>query len=184
MPYADSGPPRGTRRRQQQQGGPISLVGTVLRMPLLLFTLFYQSFFLATGQLWTNKVRAILTTIGIVIGVASVTAVIAALTGLKTSVLKEFESFGTNKLFVFPHMPDSGRARNWPRQKIMFLPHEFDSLLDHCPSVRTFTRMSNFSRPLSAGGRAEVIARVIGIENTWHDIESRQVILGRPFSLV
>ncbi|HEX5243082.1 MAG TPA: ABC transporter permease, partial [Tepidisphaeraceae bacterium] len=59
--------------------------------------LIYQSVFLALGQVWANKVRSILTTIGIIIGVASVTAVIAALTGMKQSVLTQFESFGTNK---------------------------------------------------------------------------------------
>ena len=175
--------PRYSRSRTDA-GAALAAASSILRIPILLSVLFYQSFFLAAGQLWANKVRAILTTIGIVIGVSSVAAVIAALTGLKTSVLAEFETFGTNKLFVFPYMPDSGRAKNWSRQKIMFLPEEFDGMLDHCPSVRTFTRMTNFSRALSAGGRSEVIARVIGIENTWHEIENRQVILGRPFSLV
>ena len=74
--------------------------------PISLFILLCQSAFLALGQIWANKVRAILTTIGIVIGVASVTAVIAALTGLKANVLTEFESFGTNKIFIFPDRPD------------------------------------------------------------------------------
>jgi len=52
----------------------------LLRGILIWFNLFWQSAFLALGQIWANKVRAVLTTIGIVIGVASVTAVIAALT--------------------------------------------------------------------------------------------------------
>ena len=74
----------------------------LLRLPLSFLIIVYQSAFLALGQIWSNKVRSILTTIGIVIGVASVTGVIAALTGLKTSVLSEFESFGTNKIFILP----------------------------------------------------------------------------------
>jgi ABC-type antimicrobial peptide transport system permease subunit len=37
----------------------------------------YQSAFLALGQIWNNKFRSFLTTIGIVIGVTSVTAVVA-----------------------------------------------------------------------------------------------------------
>src|SRR3954471_8642189 len=56
----------------------------LLRLPFSLFNLTWQSAFLALGQIWANKVRSLLTTIGIVIGVASVTAVVAARTGLKT----------------------------------------------------------------------------------------------------
>ena len=48
----------------------------LVRPIFALFTLFWQSAFLALGQIWANKMRAILTTVGIVIGVASVTAVI------------------------------------------------------------------------------------------------------------
>jgi putative ABC transport system permease protein len=73
---------------------------------LSLFNLTWQSAFLALGQIWANKVRALLTTIGIVIGVASVTAVIAALTGLKQTVLDNLPRLGTNKIFIGP----TGRA--------------------------------------------------------------------------
>ena len=45
--------------------------------------------------------------LGIIVGVASVTAVIAALTGLKTKVLTEFESVGAARLYVFPNRPDN-----------------------------------------------------------------------------
>ena len=70
----------------------------LLRLPFSILLIVYQSAFLALGQIWSNKVRSILTTIGIVIGVASVTGVIAALTGLKTNVLSEFESFGAREV--------------------------------------------------------------------------------------
>jgi hypothetical protein len=91
----------------------------LLRTPLLLLVLFYQSLLLALSQIWSNKMRSVLTTIGIVIGVASVTAVIAALTGMKTSVLKEFENLGTNKVFVFPRRPETGKLRNASFREIL-----------------------------------------------------------------
>ena len=55
----------------------------ILLAPLTFLIFITQSILLALGQIWTNKARSVLTTIGIIIGVASVTAVIAALTGLK-----------------------------------------------------------------------------------------------------
>ena len=84
----------------------------VIRAPLAFFQLFYQSIYLALGQIWANKTRSILTTIGIIIGVASVTAVIAALTGLKAKVLTQVETFGTNTIFISSRRPDRGPLRH------------------------------------------------------------------------
>jgi putative ABC transport system permease protein len=156
----------------------------LLRTPLLLLVLFYQSLLLAISQIWSNKMRSVLTTIGIVIGVASVTAVIAALTGMKTSVLKEFENLGTNKVFVFPRRPDTGKLRNASFREILLKPDEFDDLLKYCPSVKAFTRETNMSRDVFAGQYRVQDVDVNGIDPSWHDIERRQVTLGRPFSLI
>jgi len=154
----------------------------LLRFPVAFLLIVYQSAFLALGQIWANKVRSILTTIGIVIGVASVTAVIAALTGLKTSVLSEFESFGTNKIFMYPYY--SGR-RNISYQRIKFRNEHFEGLLEHCPSVGAFTRVMNLhSDTVSYGTRSETGVDVMGIDPAWHKIENRYVTLGRQFSLV
>jgi hypothetical protein len=94
----------------------------VIRVSISFLRLFYQSVFLALGQIWTNKTRSILTTIGIVIGVASVTAVIAALTGLKTKVLTLVETFGTNTIIIQPTNPDKGSSREAAWWTHRFLP--------------------------------------------------------------
>src|SRR6185295_9580658 len=98
---------------------------SLLRLPLALPMLFYQSIVLALGQIWANKVRGILTTLGILIGVAAVSAVIALITGMKQRVLNEFEAFGTNKIFIEPHWPRTGGSRYSWRQ-IMFKLSDFD----------------------------------------------------------
>jgi putative ABC transport system permease protein len=154
----------------------------LLRLPFSLLLLIYQSAFLALGQIWSNKVRSVLTTIGIVIGVTSVTAVIACLTGLRTSVLSEFESFGTNKIFIFP---SSGGNRFMSYNRYRFHNEQFAGLLDHCPSVGSFTRVmrARFDT-VSYGTRTEQNVDVTGIDPAWHGIENRSVVLGRPFSLI
>jgi len=76
-----------------------------------------QSLWLAFSQIWANKTRSVLTALGIIVGVASVTAVIAALTGLKTKVLTEFESVGAARLYIFPNRPDNVRRSKIPWEK-------------------------------------------------------------------
>src|SRR2546425_9532483 len=101
--------------------------------------LLYQSIVLALSQIWANKVRAVLTTLGILIGVAAVSAVIALIDGMKERVLAEFETYGTNKLFIHPQWRKKDLAQDsW--MKICFRNSDFDELLDRCPSVASFTR--------------------------------------------
>jgi putative ABC transport system permease protein len=158
----------------------------VIGAPLAFLRLLYQSVYLALGQIWTNKTRSILTTIGIVIGVASVTAVIAAVTGLKTSVLKQVETLGIiNTIVVLPKLPDKEPLQPESLWAVRFLPEHFDGMLEHCPSVERFSRLSIVEpRPAQHGERSADFVSLLGIEPTYHHIFNRPVVLGRTFSVV
>ena len=157
----------------------------LLRVPLAFLRLFYQSVYLSLGQIWANKTRSILTMIGIVIGVASVTAVIAALTGLKSKILKQVETFGTNTIFISPRQPETGPLRHASWWTIRFLDEQFDGMLQHCPSVERFSRIRGVGRRTVRHGEASAEnVNVQGIEPSYHDIESRPIILGRAFSVI
>jgi len=157
----------------------------VIGVTVAFFQLFYQSVYLALGQIWTNKTRSILTTIGIVIGVASVTAVIAALTGLKAKVLTQVETFGTKTVFIFPRRPDKGPMRHASWWTIRFLPEHFDDMLQHCPSVERFSRIGGVGRYTAQYGEKSVDnVEVTGIEPAYHEIQKRPVVLGRTISVI
>ncbi len=158
---------------------------SLIRAPLAFFRLFYQSIYLAMGQIWANKMRSTLTTIGIVIGVASVTAVIAALSGLKAKILTQVETFGTNTIFIYPTRPDKGPLRNASWWSIRFLPEQFDDLLEHCPSVECFSRIASAGQLTARFGEKSVEAvNVTGIEPAYNKIENRPVKQGRPFQAI
>jgi len=156
----------------------------MLWIPVQLLLLMLQSAWLALGQIWANKTRSALTTIGIVIGVASVTAVIAALSGLKASVLKEFESFGTTTIFAGPDRPREGRFKNIPWHKLQFEPEDFDGILDSCPSLEMFTPASWNSQTVRFGEKSVDGMLIRGVNSNWHQIEKRSVVQGRPFSAI
>ncbi len=156
----------------------------LIRFPARLVRLLLASTALALGQIWANKVRSMLTTIGIVIGVAAVTAVIAALSGLQAKVLKEFETFGTNNIFIGPSRPETGPKRNAPWQTIRFYPDHFDGMLEHCPSIARFTRLARYSQTIRHREKTLENVTIVGIEPDWHVIESRSITLGRPISVI
>lgn len=154
----------------------------LLRLPLALLLLFYQSVVLATSQIWANKVRGILTTLGILIGVAAVSAVITLITGMKQRVLGEFEALGTNKVFVRPQRPETEQV-SW--RQIMFRLTDFDDMLTHCPSIAKFTKVHQEDGPLTFGSNTDDReADIMGVDPEWHAIENRYVTAGRPLSLL
>ena len=157
----------------------------LLLSPLAFVQLLYQSVYLALGQIWANKTRSILTTIGIVIGVASVTAVIAALTGLKAKVLADFESFGSNTIIIQPRRPDTGPLSHLPWWHIRFSPEELEGMLEHCPSVELLSRISwGGDDTIRNGEKSVEEVMVNGIEPSWHEIHNRPVVMGRMFSVI
>lgn len=55
----------------------------------------------------TNRLRAVLTTLGIIIGVGAVISLVSVGRGVENFVSREFQSLGSNVIFVFPSAPDS-----------------------------------------------------------------------------
>jgi putative ABC transport system permease protein len=157
----------------------------VLFAPLIFVRLVYQSAYLALGQIWANKTRSILTTIGIVIGVASVTAVIAALTGLKAKILSQVETLGSNTIFIQPERPNTGPMSRVSWWDIRFRGNQFDGLLEHCPSVERCSRMcwaGAYTVKFAENSVQNVEVR--GVESAWHQIEKRTLAAGRELSVI
>jgi putative ABC transport system permease protein len=155
-----------------------------LMWTLDLVRLLLQSVGLALGQIWANKVRSALTMIGIVIGVASVTAVITVLTTLKTHIVEEFESFGSNNIYVHPWWPQTGPQKHASWNSIRFSPGLFDHALEYCPSLQYITRYTGTQETVKSGDVSVESVNVRGIDPSWHEVENRRVQQGRPFSLM
>ena len=156
-----------------------------LQWPIALPMLLYQSIVLALSQIWANKVRGILTTLGILIGVAAISAVIALIAGMQERVLAEFEAFGTNKLFINPQWrrSDTGRGSYF---QVVFRNDLFDDMLERCPSIESFSRDAGYG-PLPvayAGEVAEEPAMFAGVDPQFHRIERRGTTLGRPMTQI
>jgi len=61
-----------------------------------------QNLRLALSSLFANKLRALLTMLGIIIGVAAVITLVSVGEGVQDVVISEFEGLGNNLLFVVP----------------------------------------------------------------------------------
>ncbi len=69
---------------------------------------------MALHSLWVNKGRSILTMLGVIIGVAAVSLLVAIGNGLQALVTEQFEAFGANNIYISPGNPfgEGGRGFN------------------------------------------------------------------------
>ena len=146
----------------------------------MIIRLLFQTVLIALAQIWANKIRAVLTTLGIVIGVAAVVSIVAATKGLESFVLDQFATIGANKVWVFPRMPDNRRDRYGWRQ-LRLTTRQVDGMLAASPSLARLSPVMNFTVSVQAGDKVKDLVTVTGIRPDWHEIESRSVTIGRPF---
>ncbi|MBV9209167.1 MAG: ABC transporter permease, partial [Acidobacteria bacterium] len=65
----------------------------------------YENLMMALNTLRANKLRSLLTVMGVVIGVWTVMAIASIISGIDEAVKKEVESFGTRSIFIAKFNP-------------------------------------------------------------------------------
>ena len=71
----------------------------------------WRNVFTALVQIWANKARSILTTLGIIIAVTSTITVVSFVQGFGNYVTDVIRGLGTNMIFVIPEFPSGRRGR-------------------------------------------------------------------------
>jgi ABC-type antimicrobial peptide transport system permease subunit len=67
-----------------------------------------ESFRIATKALFANKVRSVLTMLGVIIGVSAVILLVAIGAGVQGEVTSTIQGLGSNVLFIFPGVINTG----------------------------------------------------------------------------
>lgn len=71
-----------------------------------------ESFLTALDSLLANKLRSVLTMLGVIIGVAAVIALMSIGNGVNASITGEIQSIGTNLISVSTDFDNSGGIRH------------------------------------------------------------------------
>ena len=138
----------------------------------------FESFRIALEALVSNRLRAALTTLGIIIGVGSVIGLVSLGRGVENFIADEFRSLGSNLLVVFSSRPNSPtRTRIEP-----LTTNEARDLLDPAiaPSIRQIAQQFDFGATVVAGSRS-VGAAVSGVTPNFSMVRSWGVLPGGAF---
>ena len=144
---------------------------------------FLESLKIALRALAANKLRSILTMLGMIIGVGAVIALLSIGQGFEASVTESFTSLGTNLLIVFPGQFEDGggrRART-PGQPLTMADAAALEDVFLVPDVEAIApEYSNGAQIVY--GQQETFASVDGITPSYEQVRNRSVIDGEFIS--
>src|SRR5262249_3458653 len=102
------------------------------------WTLFRETFRIARQALAANRMRSLLALLGIVIGVATVIAMMSLINGFQRSVQKGIQSWGSTPISVRPFRPGQAFAGQLPdslRKRRAFTMADAEAIHERCPAV-------------------------------------------------
>lgn len=149
-----------------------------------LFSFYSDALKIALQSIFAHKLRAFLTLIGIIIGVASVVVVGASISGLNTYVVEKVSKVLGSNHFMIARMAFHGRMsdeefelRNRRNKHLTW--EDYEWVRDHCGSCSEVGAQSNGGTDLKQDGIEFPGARIIGVSANMVDIEDKTVEDGR-----
>jgi putative ABC transport system permease protein len=128
-------------------------------------------------NLTSNKVRSGLTILGIIVGIASVIAMLAIGEGSQASVASSIQGAGSNLLTVMPSSPGGGSGMRQAAGQVESLTREDAEALSELAEVQATAPQSSGNLQIVAGDE-NVNAQVIGVTPDYTDVAGVEVATG------
>jgi len=143
-----------------------------------------ENFSIAIGSLKTNKLRAALTTLGIVIGVSTVISMMTIIQGINSYVSEQFAEIGANTFFIqkYPAINTGHERRKFRNRKDIktsyaeIIKNKATLVSNATPSIYTWGEVIKGN---SNKTNADVLVQ--GVSEDWMSVEGRYVKDGRFF---
>ena len=131
-----------------------------------------ESFLTALDSLMTNKLRAVLTTLGIIIGVAAVITLLAIGNGVSASVQDQIQGIGSNLIAI---MTDRDNSEGYPALSMDDVAAIQDQL--YAPSVNRAAAEVQGTQQVLYGGR-DMRVTVSGVTANYFSVRNKVVESG------
>lgn len=127
-----------------------------------------------------NKMRSLLTMLGIIIGVACVITMVAVGTGASSSIQSTINSLGSNFIMIFPGAAMSGGMRSFTGESKL-TPEDVLAIKSECPSV-AYASAGTRTNAQVVAGELNWGTQVWGVDVDWPFIRAWNVAQGDFFS--
>ena len=145
---------------------------------------FMESVKIALQSLWANKLRSVLTLLGVVIGVASVITVVTLVNGANTYVSTKLFTYGAD-VFTVSKQPrvsfdDAEWIRNQKRKNIKL--EDFEAIQQQCSRCTATGAATGQPGKVVYGTQSTSDTTVRGWTNTMPSMNNINIALGRAFT--
>jgi putative ABC transport system permease protein len=136
---------------------------------------------IAINALQRNKLRAFLTMLGIIIGVASVIAMLAIGQGSKKSIQDQVSSMGANLVIIFPGSQSRGGVQMGFSSSRSLTLEDVKAIGEQCPSIGMVTpEVRRNGQVIYANGNSPT--SIYGGNSQYLDVKKIAVTSGRMFT--
>jgi putative ABC transport system permease protein len=145
---------------------------------------FKEAVKIALQSLWANKLRSVLTLLGVVIGVTSVIAVVTLVNGANTYVTTKFSSYGAD-VFTVTKMPQiitsSEAYQRYQKRKNILLP-DYQYIKDNCQHCTGIGAMQSTTAKVVRGTESVTDTRIRGYTSQMLLLQNLNIEQGRGFT--
>ena len=140
--------------------------------------MFFETLKIALNSLKSNKLRTLLSMLGIIIGVGAVIAIVSIGSGAREQITSSISNLGSNLINIFP-----GTSRGWggrisASSGDVFTLKLADDIKKVCPSVKKVVSVAQGSGLLIAGD-VNVQANIVGTNADYQEINNYKVSQGQ-----
>ncbi len=126
--------------------------------------------------------RSILTTLGIIVGIAAVITMMEIGNGSSTAIKKEISSMGANVLVVVPNTAATGGVSYGMGSGISLTPEDATAILPQAPAVRSVAAIVRARAQLVYGSRNWVPSKIEGVSASYLDVREWIIAEGSAFT--
>jgi putative ABC transport system permease protein len=149
-----------------------------------LYSFYSDALWISVKSIFEHKLRAFLTLIGIIIGVAAVVVVGASISGLKTYVVDKVSKVLGSNHFMITRMANTGRIsdeeferRNRRNKDVTW--EEYEYIRDNCKMCLAVGAQMNAGAEINQNGIEMPSVRIIGVTASMAEIEDKTITPGR-----
>jgi putative ABC transport system permease protein len=150
------------------------------------FSRYFHDIEIAVESIASNKLKSILTALGIIFGVAAVIAMLAIGKGAKQEILEQMKMVGVNNILINPIIPDkSSSTDQGEKQQKKFSRGlnmlDVEAIRATIPSVKRISPEISFNSTAMLNG-VKYTAKLVGVSNDYFQLYNLPLVGGAVFN--
>ncbi|HXG20892.1 MAG TPA: ABC transporter permease [Methylomirabilota bacterium] len=143
--------------------------------------LFRMTLRVAWRSLQRNKLRSVLTMLGVIFGVGAVIAMVAISQGADAFIQAQINSLGTNVVMVWPGSTTSSGAHGGAGSALTLTVADAEAIAKECPSVSGVAYIKRQNMQVIAGGQ-NWSTQIQGVNSEYFQVRNWPLAAGRVFT--